>query len=138
MYKLPWHIPKKGRKYEKSKVKIERRRIEETQAATKRQSSNGTARLSPQLPRLVDQPPLSPPQPAAVPALSLFAFPGAMSILEPGEWQHFSSGYVQTEIPNAHTLHTDPWARIIHTHTCRTQTDTKTHTCRHATHIVWP
>lgn len=79
--------------------------------------ASSTSHLSP-LPCLLQYP------------LSLFAFPVAMSILEPGEWQHFSSGYVQTEIPNAHTLHTDPWARIIHTHrahTCRTHTQRDTH-----------
>lgn len=59
-----------------------------------------------------------------------------MSILEPGEWQHFSSGYVQTEIPNAHTLHTDPWARIIHTltHMQSTHTHIQRHTNRQTCH----
>lgn len=136
MYELPWHIPKKGRKYEKSELKLERRRIEETQAATARQSSNGTARLSPQLPRLVNNPPFVPFPLLLQYPLSLFAFPGAMSILEPGEWQHFSSGYVQTEIPNAHTLHTDPWARIIHTltHMQSTHTHIQRHTHRQTCH----
>lgn len=83
-------------------------------------------------------PPLSPSLQRCS-TLSLFAFPGAMSILEPGEWQHFSSGYVQTEIPNAHTLHTDPWARIIHTlthaaHTHRAHTHIQRHTPRQTCH----
>lgn len=134
MYKLLWHIPKKGRKYVKKKDNLKRRRIRvatsaaAAAAATERQAPMAPPELSPQLPRLANLPtPLSVPPRSLV--RPLCAFPVAMSILEPSEWQHFSSGYVQTlqhrsgGKDNTHT----------HTHTYRGYAYTEgTHTA--ATH----
>lgn len=91
MYEVPWHIPKKGRKYEKSELKLERRRIEETQAATARQSSNGTARLSPQLPRLVNNPPF-------VPFPLLLQYPLSLSLHFRGQCQYLSQANGSTSV----------------------------------------